>query len=310
MTTRWLLGMSRVLLLCLSVSLISVLCRQTAVAKGSPAPFKTARGLSRAIQTYTGINWLTGLTASTIATLVLKHEVDGGVRVRVRPYSFTDLLAGKLRGVDVRLVNASYNGAPIGDVRVSTQNPLWLRYFKRKGERPGVRIPLLIKVDGGISDDKLARALASEEVASKIRMIKINLPGIGSQQLQLLQPKVDFQDGQFRLNTLLVTKDAPPETGVNLTVCGKPLLAGNSRIVLENMRVESPDIPNPEEFSQFSSQLLNPLVDFARMDRLDHAFRMSDLSIAGDRLQYSGTLLLAPRPKAVQVGTSKAVPAN
>ena len=277
-----------------SLAALSTLAGPLPAGANPPPPFKIGSHFSRGLQKYTGINALTNFTASAIATLVVKHEVGGKVRVKVKTYSFTDLLAGKVRSIDVQVKDGKLNDAPVGDLHVYTATPVWFRYFKDKEGKPGVRIPALVTIDGNISEAELSTALASDEVASKIRMIKLDLPGVGKQQLQLLDPKVDFADGQVKVNTVLLTQGASRDTGVNLTVLGKPLLEGQGRIVLGDMQVSSPDIPNPEQFSEFSSKLLNPLVDFQRMDRRDHAFRMSKLTVGDKELDFSGNLILAP----------------
>ena len=61
------------------------------------------------------------------------------------------------------------------------------------------------------------------------------------------------------------------------------------------MKVNSPDIAEPEKFAAFAEELLNPIVDFSRMDRKDHAFRLKELAIKKDVVQGGGQLLIAPR---------------
>jgi hypothetical protein len=66
------------------------------------------------------------------------------------------------------------------------------------------------------------------------------------------------------------------------------------------MKVDSPDIVEPEKFADFTAKLLNPVVDFARMDRRDHAFRLDSLRVSGKAgdVEGDGRLLLVPRVKA------------
>jgi hypothetical protein len=272
-----------------------------AAAKDASPPFAVAGGVSRTLQTVTGLNFLTERLAGGIAGLVLRHELGGCVKVKVRTFSFTDLVAGKIKSIDVTIERSSYKGVPLGSLHIAGRQPIWVRYLKRKGQKTGLLAPVMVTIEGTVSERQLAKALSCELVATKLRMIKLDLPGLGEQQLQLLEPSVDFRPDTVAVQTLLVTRGADPETGVKLTVEGKPNLVGDSKIVLESMSVSSPDIERPEQFSSFAEQLLNPLVDFSKMDRRDHAFRMSKLKFGDDRLEFSGNLVLAPRVPALTV---------
>ncbi len=289
----------------LAMSLVSVcLAAGTAgpaFAKDSLPPFPISSNISRTLQTVTGVNLLTELIAGGVAAIVLRHELGGKVKVKVKTFSLTDLVAGKIKSIDVRVERSAYKGVPLGTLHIEGRQPIWVRYLKRHGKKAGILSPVMVKIEGTLSERQLAAALASERVASKLKMIKLDLPGLGEQQLQLLEPKVDFHADSVAVDTLLVTRGASRDTGVQLTVEGKPALVGDSRIVLEKMTVSSPDIESPELFSTFAQDLLNPLVDFARMDRRDHAFRMSKLEFADDRLEFSGSLVLAPRESQLTV---------
>jgi len=274
-------------------------------ARDANPPFPISGKLSRSLQTVTGLNFLTERIAGAIAGIVLRHELGGKVKVKVRTFSLTDLVAGKFKSVDVTMERSAYRGVPLGSLHIEGPQPIWVRYLKHKGQKTGLLTPVMVKIEGTVSERQLAKALACELVASKLRMIKLDLPGLGEQQLQLLEPNVDFRPGTVAVQTLLVTQGADRETGVKLTVEGKPTLVGDARIVLEEMNVSSPDIESPQLFSSFAQQLLNPLVDFSKMDRRDHAFRMSKLKFSDDRLEFSGNLVLAPKQPALKVAAKE-----
>ena len=292
-------------LLPLALGVLSAGMVVPAGARDANSPFPTSGKVSRTLQRVTGLNFLTERIASALASLVLRHELGGRIRVKVRTFSLTDLVAGKIKSIDVTMERSSYKGVPLGSLHIEGPQPIWVRYLKHKGQKTGLLTPVMVKIDGTVTERQLAKALACELVATKLRMIKLDLPGLGEQQLQLLAPDVDFRPGRVAVTTLLVTQGADKETGVNLTVEGKPTLVGDARIVLEGMKVSSPDIERPEQFSSFAEQLLNPLVDFSKMDRRDHAFRMSKLKFSDDRLEFSGNLVLAPRQPALKVAAKE-----
>lgn len=258
-------------------------------------PFPIGSKFSRSVQKWTGLNFVCQLGASQVIARGLKLKLGGQIKVKIKIFSVTDLLAGKVKSVDARLVGSCYRGVPFGKLHVACAQPVWICYRKKRGTRPGVLSPTLINIEGDVSEVELGEALKTPRVSSALRMIKLNLPGLGAQQLQLLHPKVDLKENLVKVETVLITQGAGSETGVPLTVVGSPKLEGESKIVLQHLQVLSPDIPGQEEFSLFCQDLLNPLVDFCKMDRLDHAFRLQTLKIANDKLQFSGRLLLAPR---------------
>jgi hypothetical protein len=79
-----------------------------------------------------------------------------------------------------------------------------------------------------------------------------------------------------------------------LTISAVPVLEG-SKIFLRQMKVSSPDIIDPEHFAKFVEDLFNPIIDFGRFDRADHAFRLTTFVVERDKVTGSGNLLLVPR---------------
>ena len=77
---------------------------------------------------------------------------------------------------------------------------------------------------------------------------------------------------------------------------GKPI----TRSMPASGKVESSDIIEPEKFSEFAEELLNPLIDLKRMDRKDHAFRLSSLDVGEKGLTGEGKLILAPKNQGVK----------
>lgn len=261
-------------------------------------PFHVARGFSRVAQKYTGITWLTNETLSGIASTMLSLKTHGLVHARIRAYSFTDLLDGEFRSVDISARSGEFHGVPFGSVHVASQTPFKLRYFQRKGHDSGLRTPLLLSLSGDIDERAVSKALKAPAVANGLRFLKLDLPGLGEQHLQVLQPHVDLDKGRIILDSYLITAGASRDTGIPLHVVATPQLEKERYIVLRNMKVQSSEIQDPEDFADFTDKLLNPLIDFGRMDRFTHAFRLSNLDVTDGRVNYSGRLLLAPKQTA------------
>ncbi len=252
------------------------------------------------MQKYSGVTWLSSAIASEAATIAVHHKLGGRVKVRVKSYSFTDLLAGKLKSLSIDVKEPKLSGVGLGQVSIASNNPIWYAYRKGKNGERGLKTPVIMLVKASLSQKQIARALENPSVTAKLHGLKLDLPGLGEQQLEVIKPNVQIEEDLLKLEGTLVTKGGTLESGVPVTIVARPRLVGDSQIVLEQMKVNSPDIVEPEKFADFTAKLLNPVVDFARMDRRDHAFRLDTLKVSGKvgDVEGSGRLLLVPRTKA------------
>jgi hypothetical protein len=265
-------------------------------ANNTKPSFTVSHGLSHSLQKYTGVTWLTDRALSGVASTALSLKTGGIVHAKIRTYGLTDLFDGEFKSVDVRANGGKLHGVPFGKVHIATDTPFKLHYFQRKGHNSGLRTPVLFNIEGDMAEKDVSHALESHVVSSGLRFLKLDLPGLGSQHLQVLNPKVDLRGNKVILDSFLVTAGADKETGIPLHVEAVPRLDGERKVVLKEMQIQSSEIQDPEHFSAFADELLNPLIDFGRMDRFTHAFRMSKLNVDNERVNYAGKLLLAPKP--------------
>lgn len=261
-------------------------------------PFKIGSKFSRTLQTVTGINFVTEIVASQVAKSQIEKKTGGKVRVKVKTFSLTDLAAGKVKSVDVQVLDPKLKGSPIqaGDLRLTSDSPFWYEYRKGKDRKRGMQTPVLMTVKAEMSESQIEKALNTPEISRTLKGLKLDLPGLGEQSLQVLKPKVDLRDDSITLDAVLVVEGAAIETGVPVKISAKPRLVEDRRIFLDDLKVDAEGLVEPDKFSAFAQTLLNPLIDFSKLDRRDHAFRLNTLKIEGDEMVGSGKLLLAPQP--------------
>jgi len=266
---------------------------QTGAKEG--LPFQIAGKASRTVQSLTGITWLSEVIAGRLAGLAIHRKVGGKVKVKVKTWSLTDCLAGKIKSVDVRTKGSAVKGVPVGNLHLYSTTPIWLRYRRQDNEKAGLRRPIVLSLEGQISAKNLEVLLESDKLNSQLRALKLDLPGLGEQRLQILSPSLTMTQDLLKISGVLVTAGASADTGVPMTVTGNLRLQGNDRIVLENMKVEAAELFEPERFAAFLEQLLNPLVNLGRFDRSDLALRLNTLRVLNGSVLAEGTVLLAPR---------------
>jgi hypothetical protein len=268
----------------------------------TPAPtFTIGSKFSRTVQAVTGINFLTEVVANQASKIILQRKLGGKVRVRIKTYSLTDLIAGKVKAVLVDVEQPKLKGVGLGDLSVASQNPIWFNYRKKNGAI-GLKAPTMLFMRADLSQEQIAEALKTPRLVASMSGLKLDLPGLGEQQLEVMKPTVQIVGDMLKLEATLVTKGASIDTGVPIKISARPKLVGDSKIMLEDLQVEGPDIVEPDKFAQFAQDLLNPLIDFARMDRRDHAFRLADLRVGDGGVSGDGKLLLVPK---VVAGDSK-----
>ncbi|HEY9786681.1 MAG TPA: hypothetical protein V6D17_14865 [Candidatus Obscuribacterales bacterium] len=260
--------------------------------------FPIAGKLSRTIQTITGLNLLTGMIASYTAGAILKKKFGGKVRVSIKTFSLTDLLAGKVKSVSCKLAGSSIRGVRLGEVQAATKQPIWLDFRNKRHIQ--LKSPVLVSVKAALNQKDVTQALQSPQVASTLRGLNVDLPGLGSQQLQVLKPKVEFEKDVVKIEAILVTEGASEATGVPVVISGR-LKLSNDTLLLEDLKVTGDGIVEPEKFAAFAEKLLNPIVDFRKLDRRDHAFRLARIDFGSEGVSGEGSLILAPRAGASQL---------
>lgn len=265
-------------------------------AEDSEPPFPVGHAISRFVQKISGMNALSAFVASKAATIALERKLGGQVKAKIKSYSLTDLLAGKVKSLELTFKNAKVRGVELGYLHVTAKNPVWFSYRKRKDEPTGVNTPVSLSLDGCVSQKEITQALKDPQVTSTLSTMKLDLPGLGNQQLEIIEPDVKIENGKVKIRATVVTKGGKRETGVPVTVSAVPyLVEDGAKLNLKDMDIQSSEIENPTEFAQFVTELFNPLINFSRMDNGQRAFRLNDFKISDSKINFDGKLILAPR---------------
>lgn len=266
-------------------------------SKGNVAlPFKIGNPLGRVIQNITGITPISQFILDQTVQAILRHQLGGKVKVKIRLWSLTDLLAGKIRGANLRLAGSSYKGVPMGIMEAQVNEPVQLTFLASGKKRRRLRFdaPLLVTLKVKVKEEDLAVALANAKVASSLKALKLDLPGLGQQELEILSPKVKLDNDLVTVAGVLVTKGGSPDTGVPLKISGNLKLKGDESIVLANTVVDAKTLVDPEHFASFLEDLLNPIVSLHKFDRATRALRLDNLAIARGFVAAEGRVILVP----------------
>jgi hypothetical protein len=269
-------------------------------------PFPLHNKLSSDLQSVFGVTAVTQFLAGQLLQFALKRELGGQVLVKVRTWSLIDLLHGKIKSIEIKVKSGHYKAVPVGNIQIVSSTPIWLRYRKTHDQGAGLRMAILLKVRANLNQDDIAKALSNQSVLGSLRAFKLDLPGLGEQQLTVLEPQVGLADDLVTVKGTLVTVGSERDTGVQIAVSGKPQLEGDARVSLKEIKVASTDIVEPERFAKFLEELINPLVNFQRFDKPNFAIRLDKLTLADGTVHTEGRVLIAPKLNPPQV--AKAVP--
>jgi hypothetical protein len=259
-------------------------------------PFKITGSLSRRLQAYSGMTASSEFITNLLLHYTLKKLFGGKIKIRIKTYSFTDLWYLKVKKAKVSMAGSHYKDIPLGKVEVESQTPFWFVFKHRHLE---VKNPSLFNFKMSVSESELDQILHSPKVTNSLRALRLDLasigPGTGEQRIQMHEPRVTINDDSIMVKVRLATQGSDPSTAVLMTISGKPKLRGNDCVYLEEVKIDSEDITDPEKFSKFVENLINPLINLHRFDKANFALRLDDISVKSKSVSLAGRLIIGPR---------------
>jgi hypothetical protein len=258
-------------------------------------PFKITGSFNRRIQEYSGVTASSEFLTNIILHTTLKKLFGGKIKIRVKTYSLTDLWHLKVKRARISLSGSHYKDIPLGKVEIESQTPFWFVFAHRRLE---VKNPSLFNFKMTINEKELDQILHSSKATNSLKALRLDLSSMGTgmdeQRIQMREPEVNIDDGRIMVRAKLATQDADPATSVLMTISGAPKLHENDKIFLEEIKIDSTDITDPEKFSKFVEALINPLINLHRFDKANFAIRLDDISVKSKALSVTGRLLLGP----------------
>ncbi len=259
-------------------------------------PFKITGSLSRRLQQYSGLTASSEFITNLLLHYTLQKLFGGRIKIRIKTYSFTDLWYLKVKKATINMKGSHYKDIPLGTVEVESLTPFW---FVFKHGRLDVKNPSLFAFKMSVSESELDQILHSSKATNSLKALRLDLanigPGAGEQRIQMHEPQVMLNDGSIMVKARLATQGGDPSTAVFMTISGKPRLQDNDRIFLEEVKIDSEDITDPEKFSKFVENLINPLINLHRFDKPYFAIRLDEMTVKSKSVSVVGRLIIGPR---------------
>ena len=171
--------------------LVSLVLPVSSVMAGDKPPFDTAGGFSRFVQKASGFTWLTKTVANKAAKReIAKYSYHDRLEIKIRPYSGTDLIKGKVKQVNIKAKNLRIEEFfNIRDVVVNSnsETPPWVD-LKSGQVKTDVDGDFMIR----LTDDDLNAAFNSPQFKDLTKDIKIKIGTVGEQHLFVDHVVADF----------------------------------------------------------------------------------------------------------------------
>ncbi len=263
---------------------------------------KIGNPVSRAVQKVTGITLLSGWIGSRVAKNLLQKELGGEVNVSLKPFSATDLIAGKARRLEIRGENLLIDDMlPIRAFTVETlgDSPI----FVRKGRKPVLMRPVEFRVSAVVDEENLKTFLESEKGRKQLTRIKVPLPPYKKPQyLDVLDPAVSIRDGKLIIDSFVNVHGAPKANGLPVKVSTglKPV---DDTLKLDGVKIDIPGIRKTRGAEKFVERFFTELFDVSkiRIDRHKIIMAYDKSELTGNRLLIEAHGYIKPDGKGLKL---------
>lgn len=227
-------------------------------------PVKLSHPISRGMQKITGITFLSGKLADSLIAKAIQKHVKGAVSVRLKPYSASDLLAGRAKRLTITGKNLLYDDfLPLASFSLTSNRelPLYLNGTKR----PVLLQPVEFDLAFTLTEAGMNQALQSPQGQQKLSQLKVTLPPFGPQYLDVLSPSVVIQkDGQLFAKSLINIHNTPVENALPIEMLAR-IQPHDNRLALSDIHLRLEGVENTQGVEAFIEQYFGELVNLERL---------------------------------------------
>lgn len=168
------------MVLALSVPMLTSQITHAASPCLSERPLVTRSGFVRGLQGLLGLNLASRLVAQSILKKQIHKLLQGDITLRLKNYSASDLLQGRLKGARFSGKNLVIDKwLHVDALRAQTQTPVWYDLKQKTLMRS-----VVITFEAEMSQSSLNESLASAWIAKRAKAIRVKTV-FGKQQFQL-----------------------------------------------------------------------------------------------------------------------------
>lgn len=252
--------------------------------------------VSRAVQKYTGITLLSDWIGGIIARKALTNDlIDGRLNVRIRNFSATDLIGGRIKTLQLR-----GRDLVIGDIlpvshltlKTDADSPIYVHH----DDEPVLIRPVAMTLRMELDEADLNRFLAGDQARQKLTGIEVPLPPFRQpEKLDVLSSTVRFQDERITVASLVNIHGAPEENALPVEVSAR-IVPDGDEIQLDDVELAVEGIPRTHAVERFIEKNFDELLDLDRI-RVQHhklKFDFKTTEIADGKLVIEADVVVKP----------------
>lgn len=277
----------------LIISLISPLAAYSAqqIYSCPGKPYPVSNSVTRGIQRFLGLNLLATKAVELGIQNQLKNTAKGDFDVKIKTYSAMDLLAGKLKGVEVKAKNINADDIYVSSAEVkSLCDFIYIDYKKN----PGVPlVPVLVGFKGAVTEKDLNKTLSSETYKNKLQGLKIKIYGNEATLVDFYNTKADIVNNKISLLSDIHLAGMPESMRVPVKITAGLKLIDN-KIRLTDIQMTAKSIATDFGVIGKLIELQKPvLFDLNSLEKNGMRVDLKDLIIKDNQINIQGTAWMA-----------------
>ena len=253
-------------------------------------PYPISNSVTRGIQRFLGLNLLATKIVELEMKKQLKNTAKGDFDVNIKTYSAMDLLAGKLKGVEVKAKNINANDIYISSAEVKSLCDFIYIDYKKNPVVP--LVPVFVGFKGAVTEKDLNKTLSSKTYKNKLKGLKIKIYGNEATLADFYNTKVDIIDNKISLLSDIHLAGMPEFMKVPVKITAGLKLIDN-KIRLTDIQMTAKSIAT--DFGAIGKliELQKPvLFDLNSLEKNGMRIDLKDLIIKDNQINIQGTAWL------------------
>ncbi|MFH0702959.1 MAG: LmeA family phospholipid-binding protein [bacterium] len=251
-------------------------------------PYPLGNILSRGFQKVFGLNLLASKVVESQAKKQLQKMIDKGeIELNLQSYSVTDLIAGKIKNIELKAKNVSLDDVFISYIEAKSLCDFIYINYKKDPVEP--LAPIYVAFKGTITENDINKSLLSSKYQDQLKGIKVKIYGRDLQFVDFFNPKVDINNNRVYFSADVhiagVPVRIPMKVGSGIRIVNKQIRLADIQIVTKSFELK----PIADLI-----EMQKPVVfDLNKLEKDDTKINIKKISINNDKIDIEGTVWLA-----------------
>lgn len=259
-------------------------------------PVKLSNAFSRGFCYVSGLNFLAAKVAENAVEKQLKKNANGSFDVDIEPFSAFDLIAGKLKSLEVDAKNVEIEQVYMSSIHAKSICDYIHIDYKAKPVK--IIEPLTIGFDSVITQNDLSRTVSSPKYLEKISSVKIN--GEKFRWANLINPRATIRNGRIIIYSDLQFAGMPKGMGVPVVI-NSSLGIVNNKVQMSDIKISTAGINVNLTLSDYMLDKINPVFGSIKdLEVKGRKINISKVAVKNNQIHIKGSIWL---PKSIEANT-------